>query len=244
MRSRRSGNQPSSFSSTGVPFAIPEIVEQIPAIVEAWLPGEEGGAAIADVLFGETNPGGKLPITFPRAVGQVPIFYNHKPSGGRSNWHGDYVSLPVTPLYPFGHGLSYTTFDYTDLQVTPRQVNTDGQVTVRVQIKNTGTRAGDEVVQLYVRDQVASVPRPVQELKGFRRVPFAPGEARTVEFEMCMDQLAFHDQGMDLVVEPGTIEVMIGSSSQDIRLKDTFEIVGPEARHAPHRAFRCATRVY
>lgn len=227
----------------GRPIAIPRIAEHVPAILEAWLPGEEGGAAIADILFGDANPGGKLPITIPRAVGQIPIFYNHKPSGGRSHWHGDYVSLPVTPLYPFGHGLSYTTFEYSDLRVTPHQVSTDGQVTVSVRVKNTGTRAGDEVVQLYVRDEVASVPRPVQELKGFVRIPLAPAETRTVEFEMSVDQLAFYNERMQLVVEPGTIQVMVGSSSQDIRLKDVFEIVGPEQRIVPRRVFYCVTRV-
>lgn len=228
----------------GRPLAIPWIDENVSAIVEAWLPGEEGGAAIADVLFGDVNPGGRLPISFPRAVGQVPVFYNHKPSGGRSNWHGDYVELPTSPLYPFGHGLSYTQFEYSELCVEPRQVQTDGQVTIRAAIKNVGKVAGDEVVQLYVRDEVASIPRPVMELKGFARITLAPGEMRTVEFVMPMEQLAFHNQVMDLVVEPGTIQVMLASSARQIRLHDTFEMVGHEARTVAQRAFRSGTHVY
>jgi beta-glucosidase len=227
----------------GRPLAIPWIAEHIPAIVEAWLPGEEGGGAVAEVLFGDANPGGKLPITFPRAVGQVPIFYNHKPSGGRSLWHGDYVELPTSPLYSFGHGLSYTQFEYSSLCVEPRRVEPDGQVTVRVEIKNVGARAGDEVVQLYIQDPVASLPRPVQELKGFRRLRLDPGETRTVEFEIHMDQLAFYDEAMQLVVEPGTFRVMVGSSSRDIRLRDAFEIVGAKPQVVARRGLRCVTRV-
>ena len=126
----------------GRPLTIPWIAEHIPALVEAWLPGEEGGAAIADVLFGDANPGGKLPMTFPRDVGQIPIFYNHKPSGGRSHWHGDYVSLPSTPLYAFGHGLSYTQFEYGNLQIDPLQVAADSRVTISAEVKNVGARAG------------------------------------------------------------------------------------------------------
>lgn len=227
----------------GRPLAISWIAEHIPAIVEAWLPGEEGGAAIADVLFGDANPGGKLPMTFPRAVGQIPVFYNHKPSGGRSNWHGDYVSLSTSPLFAFGHGLSYTQFEFSNLFVEPREVQADGSVTIRVQVKNTGARAGDEVVQLYVRDEVASIPRPVQELKAFQRLTLAPGEIRTVRFELQIDQLAFYNEAMQLAVEPGTIQVMLGSSSQDVRLRDTFEVVGEEKRLVPQRVFRAATHI-
>ena len=226
----------------GRPLAIPWIAENIPALVEAWLPGEEGGAAIADVLFGDANPGGKLPVTFPRAVGQIPIFYNHKPSGGRSHWHGDYVSLPTTPLFPFGQGLSYTEFAYSNLQIAPHQVTADARVTISAEIKNIGARAGDEVVQLYSRDEVASVPRPVKELKGFKRIHLTPGESRTIVFEMPIDQLGFYDEALQLVVEPGTIQVMLGSSSEDIRLNGSFEIVG-QKRAVARRVFACATEV-
>jgi beta-glucosidase len=227
----------------GRPLSISWIAENIPAIVEAWLPGEEGGGAIADVLFGDANPGGKLPMTFPRSVGQIPIYYNHKPSGGRSHWHNDYVELSTTPLFPFGHGLSYTQFEFSNLCVEPRQIRADGHVTIRADVKNIGARAGDQVVQLYVRDEFASVPRPVQELKAFLRVPLAPNETRTVEFVMSAAQLAFYDDAMRLVVEPGTFQVMVGSSARAIHLRDTFEIVGAESRIVPRRAFGSVTRL-
>ncbi len=227
----------------GRPLAIPWIAENVPAVVEAWLPGEEGGAAVADVLFGDANPGGKLPVTFPRAVGQIPIFYNHKPSGGRSNWHGDYVSLSSKPLYPFGHGLSYTRFEFANLEIEPRQVEIDGCVTVRAAIRNVGERAGEEVVQLYIRDEVASIPRPVKELKGFKRLHLAPGETCTVDFELPLDLLAFYDQAMQFVAEPGTIQVMVGSSSQDIHLTGSFEILGRGKRRVPRRIFSGKVRV-
>ncbi|MBI4790501.1 MAG: glycoside hydrolase family 3 C-terminal domain-containing protein [Chloroflexi bacterium] len=222
----------------GRPLAIPWIAEHIPAVVEAWLPGEEGGAAVANVLFGDVNPGGKLTMTWARAVGQIPTFYNHKPSGGRSTWHTDYVELPVTPLFPFGHGLSCTKFEYSNLKIDAA----DACVTISADIKNVGQRAGDEVMQLYIRDEVASAPRPVKELKGFQRVGLAPGETRAIVFELPLDLLAFHDEAMQLVVEPGTIQVMIGSSSHDIRLNGSFVISGPK-RMVARRIFGCATRV-
>ncbi len=227
----------------GRPLAIPWIAEHAAAVVEAWLPGEEGGAAVAGVLFGDINPGGKLPVTFPRTVGQVPLFYNHKPSGGRSHWHGDYVSTPVTPLFPFGHGQSYTQFEYSALIIDPPQVETTGEVTISAEIANTGERAGDEVVQMYVCDEVASVPRPVQELKGYKRIHLEPGETRRVVIRVPVDLLAFYDESMDLVVEPGTIRVMIGSSSADIRLSGSVEIVGREKRCVPRRLFAAETEV-
>ncbi len=218
----------------GRPLSITWIAENIPAIVEAWLPGEEGGVAIAEALFGDVNPGGKLTMTWPRAVGQVPIFYNHKSSGGRSQWHGDYVSLSVTPLFPFGYGLSYTQFEYANLQINANEA----RATISAEIKNMGARVGDEVVQLYVRDEVASVPRPVKELKGFERIHLAPGETRIVTFDLPIDALAFYDEAIQLVVEPGTIQVMLGSSSQDIRLRGTFEILG-QKRIVSQRVFGC-----
>lgn len=222
---------------TGRPYAISWIAEHVPAIVEAWLPGEEGGHAVADVLFGDYNPGGKLPITFPRAVGQVPIFYSHKPSGGRSFLYGDYVSLSAKPLFPFGHGLSYTRFELENLQITPNSVNTEGKVQISVDVRNVGERAGEEVVQLYVHDVLSSVTRPVKELKGFKRIALEPGEKKTVTFTLSVSQLGFYNREMELVVEPGTIEVMIGSSSEDIRLTGTFEIVGETAKALVAKAF-------
>jgi len=216
----------------GRPLSIGWIVKNCPAVVEAWLPGEEGGNAIADVLFGDYNPGGKLPVSFPFEVGQVPLHYNRKPSSFR-----DYVSASSKPLFPFGHGLSYNRFEYDFLSITPEKVGPTGVVTIGFEVKNVGDRAGDEVVQLYVCDVVASVSRPVKELKGFRRIRLEAGEKRTVTFKLSADQLAFYDRYMRLVVEPGTFEVMVGDSSADIRLKGTFEVVGDVKVVPSNRAF-------
>jgi beta-glucosidase len=221
----------------GRPLALPWIAEHVPAILEAWLPGEEGAEAVADVLFGVCNPGGKLPMTFPRGVGQVPIYYGHKPSGGRSHWKGDYVELSSRPLFPFGHGLSYTRFEYANLHIEPARVSPDGQVTIAADVKNVGSRAGDEVVQLYVHDVAASVTRPVQELKGFQRVSLEPGEQVTVSFRLAMSCLGFYNRDMKMVVEPGAIEVMVGSSSADIHLSGSFEIEGQAAEVDPGQVF-------
>jgi beta-glucosidase len=217
----------------GRPLALPWIAERVPAIVEAWIPGEEGGHAVAAVLFGDINPAGRLPVSLPRSVGQVPVYYNHKPSGGRTHWKGDYADLPASPLFPFGHGLSYTTFTYANLLVAPPQVAAAGRVQISAEVTNSGERAGEEVVQLYVHDVVASVTRPVQELRGFVRLALTPGQTRRVAFNLAASQLAFHDRDMRYVVEPGTIEVMIGSSSQDIRLSGAFTIVGDTTEIQP-----------
>ena len=195
-------------------------IENVGAIVDVWYPGEEGGTAIAEVLWGRYNPGGKLPLTFPQYVGQVPLYYNNKPTG-RGN---DYSDMSGKPLFPFGFGLSYTTFTYSNLQLSSGQMSPGGAVRVSVDIQNTGQYRGDEVVQLYTRDPVASVTRPVTELKGFRRVPLAAGEKTTVSFTLSAGQLSFLGQSMTPVLEPGTINVMVGSSSQDIRLSSSFEI--------------------
>lgn len=195
-------------------------MNKVPAVLEAWYPGEEGGNAIADVLFGDYNPGGKLPITFPQFVGQVPLYYNHKPTGRGD----DYNDMSGKPLFPFGFGLSYTTFSYSNLQIAPKQVSSSGKVQVSVDLQNVGDRKGAEVVQLYLHDPVASVTRPVKELKGFKRITLEPREKKTVTFEISKNELQFLDAQMKNVVEPGTIEVMIGSSSDDIRLQSSFEI--------------------
>ena len=223
----------------GRPLAIPELAGQVSALLEAWLPGEEGAAALADVLFGDANPGGKLPITFPRHVGQLPVFYNQKPSGGKSNWYGDYVSLEASPLYHFGHGLSYTTFAYEDFSLASASAPAGGAVDVRVTIRNTGFLAGDEVVQLYVCDEYGCVPRPVKELKGFTRLSLQPGQARQVTFHLPVDQLAFYDEDMHLVIEPGSVRVMLGSSSADIRCQGRFEITGSAKIPVTRRLFEC-----
>jgi beta-glucosidase len=223
----------------GRPLAIPELTERASAILEAWLPGEEGGAAVANVLFGDVNPGGKLPITFPRHVGQVPLFYNQKPSGGKSYWYWNYVSAEKEPLFHFGHGLSYTTFEYSDFSLSTKQMQSGGSVDVSLAIRNTGSVAGDEVVQMYTCDEYACVPRPVKELKGFIRLSLQPNETRHITFHLAVDQLAFFDEEMKLVVEPGTIRVMLGSSSKDIRCEGNFEITGEQKARIKDRLFIC-----
>ncbi|MCB0170574.1 MAG: glycoside hydrolase family 3 C-terminal domain-containing protein [Anaerolineae bacterium] len=210
----------------GRPLSIPCLVEHVPAIVEAWLPGEEGAAAVADVLFGDYNPGGKLPISFPRTVGQIPVYYSHKKSGGRSHWQGDYVDVSTKPLFPFGYGLSYTTFKFDNLQLDQAEVEIGDSVQISATIANTGPRPGDEVVQLYIRDPQASVTRPVKELKGFQRISLQSGESKTLTFTLHSHQLGFYNRAMDFVVEPGTIEVMVGNSSQDLPLTTSFELTG------------------
>jgi beta-glucosidase len=210
----------------GRPPTIPWLVEHVPAILEAWLPGEEGAAAVADVLFGDYNPGGKLPISFPRTVGQVPVYYGHKVSGGRSHWQGDYVEVSARPLFPFGYGLSYTTFKFDHLRLDRPEVESGGQVSISVDLTNTGQRRGDEVVQLYIRDPQASVTRPVKELKGFKRVTLEPSQTKTVTFELFTNQLGFYNRELRYVVEPGAIEIMVGPSSEDLPLTTKIEIMG------------------
>ncbi|MBO9318977.1 MAG: glycoside hydrolase family 3 C-terminal domain-containing protein [Chloroflexus sp.] len=228
---------------SGRPYAISELAEQANAILEAWIPGEEGGMAIAEALFGEVNPGGKLPITFPRSVGQIPIFYSHKPSALRSNWHGDYVDESTQPLYPFGHGLSYTTFMYENLTITPSQAIQGETVNISLEVWNSGKCSGDEVVQLYVCDECASLPRPVKELKGFVRISLAPKERKTVTFHLPVNQLAFYNPDLHLVLEPGRFQVMVGSSSTDIRLRGEFEIVGTTTMTIAQRVFICPVSI-
>ena len=209
----------------GRPYTLGWIADQIPGIIEAWLPGEEGGNAVADVLFGDYNPGGKLPVSFPERVGQVPVYYGHKRSGGRSQGWGDYVDGSASPAFEFGYGLSYTTFDFSDLRIEPNKVPLGGKLTVKVDVANTGKRAGEEVVQLYTNDRVASVTRPVRELKGFKRVSLEPGETKTVEFELPTELLAFYNKDMELVVEPGAFKVVVGRSFRDSALEGEFEVV-------------------
>jgi len=227
----------------GRPYAIPWLQEQANAILEAWLPGEEGGNAAADVLFGDKNPGGKLPITFPRSAGQLPVFYNRKPSGMKSQWYIDYVDEKAAPLYEFGFGLSYTTFEYRSLAIDKKQAAPGEQVDISLEVQNTGNVAGDEVVQLYIRDEYASIPRPVKELKGFVRLALKPGESKTVTFHLPVDQLAFHNQDKALVLEAGKILVMLGSSSEDIRLHGEFELVGEKCMKVKNRVFFCPVDV-
>jgi len=207
-------------------FALPWIAEHVPAIVESWLPGEEGGTAIADVLFGAVSPAGRLPISMPRAVGQVPVYYNHKSGGGRSQMIGDYIDRPTTPLYPFGHGLSYTRFTYANLEITPERPTATTPIVVAIDVTNSGRRDGDEVVQLYVRDLVGSVTRPVRQLVGFARIHLTAAQTRRVRFTLDPSQLAFFDADMRFIVEPGEVRIMIGASSHDIRAERTITVEG------------------
>ncbi len=204
----------------GRPLSIRWAAEHAPAIVEAWMCGEQGGNAVADVLFGDYNPGGKLPVTVPRHVGQLPVYYNHS----KSKWN-KYVDMPGTPLYEFGYGLSYTTFDYSNLQILPDEINTGGEVRITLNVKNTGKVSGDEVVQLYINDKISSVSTPIKELRGFVKVSLKPEETKTVEFKLLPEDLSLLDRNMNEVVEPGTFDVMVGSSSEDIRLKGKVEVL-------------------
>jgi beta-glucosidase len=212
----------------GRPLSIDWVATNSPAILETWFAGTEGGNAIADTLFGDANPGGKLPVTFPRSVGQSPIYYNHKntgrPPGGESKDVSGYRDIPWTPLYPFGYGLSYTQFKLSHLQLSATRIHPDGTEHVGVDVENVGDRAGDEVVQLYTHDVVASVTRPVEALKGFERVSLQPGETRHIEFTLGPGELGFYNQAMRFVVEPGKFDVMAGDNSQE-GLKSSFEVV-------------------
>ena len=212
----------------GRPLTIGWAAENVPSILEAWMAGTQSGNAIADVLFGDVNPGGKLPVTFPRFVGQVPIYYNHmntgRPPEAENRYTSKYFDMPWTPQFPFGYGLSYTTFKISNLQLSAPRMLASDKLTVSVDVENTGGRAGDEVVQLYIRDVVASMTRPVKELKGFQRVTLLRGEKRRVEFTLTRDQLAFWNRDMRFVVEPGEFRVMVGSNSQDV-IEAKFEVV-------------------
>lgn len=213
---------------SGRPLALEWAAEHCAAILFAWVPGEAGPQAIVAALVGDENPGGKLPVSVPRHVGQVPVSYRHHPTGGRSNWKGDYVDGPTAPLWPFGFGRSYTSFELSNLRLDRSEVPTErGEITVSADVVNTGDRGGDEVVQLYVRDPEATVARPVQELRGFRRVRMAPGERRTVTFRLSSEQFCYVGADYRRVVEAGVIEVFVGNSSAHLPLAGRFELVGP-----------------
>ncbi|HET9637004.1 MAG TPA: glycoside hydrolase family 3 C-terminal domain-containing protein, partial [Gemmatimonadaceae bacterium] len=204
----------------GRPLAFPEVAAAAPAILETWFLGTQHGAAVADVLFGEYNPGGKLPSTFPRATGQIPLYYNHRntgrPADSANHYTSKYLDLPWTPLFPFGYGLSYTTFSYSNLRLSAPTIRAGDSVVVSLEVRNTGDRTGDEVVQLYIRDDVASVEEPIKELKGARRVTLQPSETRTVTFVLKPDAFALYDHEMRRVVEPGTFTIFAGTNSVDV----------------------------
>jgi beta-glucosidase len=222
----------------GRPLAVEWTAENVPAVVEAWLPGEEGGSAIADVLFGAANPAGRLPVSIPRSVGQSPVAYDSKPVAAEH----EYVFADPGPLYPFGHGESYTSFEYGALDVTPATVAPDGEVTAGVDVTNVGDRAGDETVQFYVRAPERSRVRPSRSLVGFRRASLGPGETATVECTLPTDQVAFYDREERLVVEPGTVDVLVGASSADVRASDGFEIRGETTPVGDRRYFSDVVR--
>lgn len=204
----------------GRPLCINWVAKNIPSIVESWFLGEKGGLAVADVLLGNYNPSGKLPMTFPRSTGQIPFYYNHKPTSRHV-----YVDQDSTALFVFGHGLSYTDFGYSALKVSPEKVPLNGDVNVSVTIKNTGKTAGTEVVQLYIRDVISTVTTPIRSLKGFKRITLQPGESGTVKFILKSAELALWNRQMKHVVEPGEFKVMVGSSSEDIRLNGSFDVI-------------------
>lgn len=205
----------------GRPLSINWVNKHVPGIIEAWFPGAQGGTAIADALFGDYNPGGKLAVTFPKTVGQIPFNFPTKPN---AQWEGEKTRVNGA-LYHFGHGLSYTTFAYSGLRITPARQRASGNVTVAFDVKNTGAREGEEVAQLYTRDLVSSVTTHEKSLRGFDRIRLSPGETKRVTFTLTPDDLALWDRSMRFVVEPGTFRVMIGSSSEDIRLTGAFEII-------------------
>lgn len=212
----------------GRPLSINWIATNSPAILECWYGGTEGGNAIADTLFGDVNPGGKLPVTFPRSVGQVPIYYNHKntgrPPGTDPKYSSIYLDLPFTPLYPFGYGLSYTKFSVSNLKLSADKIALDTSVTITTEVENIGKRAGDEVVQLYIHQPATSITRPVKELKGFQRVTLAAGEKRQVAFKLGPAELGFYNAAMEFKTEPGPVEVLVGTSS-DTTLRSAFGLV-------------------
>jgi len=215
----------------GRPLSIRWEAEQVPAILEAWNPGERGGDAVADVLFGDYNPSGRLAISIPRSVGQLPVYYNYKPSKAywiNRGWTHEegYVDMPGAPLYPFGFGLSYTEFRYSNLRIDPPEMETGGDAHVSVDVENTGKRAGTETAQLYLHERFAPVSTPVKQLRGFQRVALNPGEKKTVSFALTSEDLMLLDQDMRWAVVPGTFDVMIGKSSATITLKGALEVKG------------------
>ena len=195
-------------------------INNVSSILDVWYPGETGGNAVADVLFGDHNPSGRLPITFPVFEGQLPLVYNHKPTGRND----DYSDLTGQPLFPFGFGLSYTKFEYDNLNFSKQKIKTGESTIVKFRIKNTGNLEGDEVVQLYIRDMVSSVAQPIKQLKGFQRIHLNAGEHKELSFLITPDLLKILNDKMKWVVEPGEFRIMIGASSKDISLRDILQV--------------------
>ncbi|MDS0300783.1 glycoside hydrolase family 3 C-terminal domain-containing protein [Halogeometricum sp. S1BR25-6] len=225
--------------ASGKPHAIEWIAEEVPAVLQAWLPGERGGEGIASVLFGEHNPGGRLPVSIPRTVGQLPVHYSRKPNTANE----EYVYTESAPLYPFGHGLSYTEFEYGDLSLSSDELAPAGTVTAEVTVANAGDRSGREVVQLYARAENPDQARPVQELVGFERVSLDSGESARVAFEVDATQLAYHDRDFDLAVEEGPYEFRVGRSAADVVSAASFEVTGTKEVPQNGRAYFAGTTV-
>ena len=212
----------------GRPLSINWADRYVPAILEAWYPGSKGGTAVSEAIFGDYNPGGKLTVTFPKSVGQLPFNFPHKPAaqadgGKKLGLKGD-ASRANGAIYDFGHGLSYTTFEYSDLKLSADKIRPDGKLTVSCTIKNTGRRAGDEVAQLYLRDELSTVTTYEKVLRGFERIHLAPGEAKEVSFELLPRDMELINRNLQRVVEPGKFKVMVGTSSTDIKLNGEFEV--------------------
>jgi beta-glucosidase len=206
----------------GRPLTIPWLDEQAPAIIETWFAGTEAGNAIADVLFGNYNPSGRLTASFPRNVGQIPIYYNHKNTGrpfegGNPKFKSDYLDVVNEPLYPFGYGLSYTTFTYDTVKLSQSAFRAGQSITASIMVTNTGDVAGEETVQLYLRDLEASVTRPVKELKGFQKIFLKAGESKKVQFTISVNDLKFYNSDLKYVAEPGDFKLFIGGNSRDVK---------------------------
>ncbi|MEO1254858.1 MAG: glycoside hydrolase family 3 C-terminal domain-containing protein, partial [Bacteroidota bacterium] len=216
---------------TGRPLALKWEHKNVPAILNVWFPGTEAGLAIADVIFGDVNPSGKLSTTFPQVTGQIPIFYNYKNTGrplGEGKWfqkfRSNYLDVSNEPLYPFGYGLSYTEFKYGELNLSNKSIKEGEVLTASIDVMNVGNKTGKEVIQLYIRDLVGTVTRPVKELKGFQKISFEPGETKTIEFEVTTEDLKFYNYDLNHVWEPGEFEIMIGGNSRDVK-STKFEAV-------------------
>jgi beta-glucosidase len=216
---------------TGRPLIFNWTADHIPAIACTWWLGSEAGNAIADVLLGDVNPSAKLTMSFPRAEGQIPIYYNYNNTGRPSvnerdiTYRSAYIDMPNTPRFAFGYGLSYTSFKYDNLQLSTKKMKENDSIQVHFNVTNTGNVAGEEIVQLYLRDVVASVVRPVKELKGFNKIKLQPGETQTVSFILTKDLLSFYNASLEKVAEPGAFKLMIGAASDNILLEDTFELI-------------------
>jgi beta-glucosidase len=216
----------------GKPFSIPWIKENIPAVIEAWYPGEMGGLSIAEILFGMVNPSGKIPVSFPQSVGHLPCYYNYLPtdrgfykkSGTYGNPGRDYVFSSPDPLWAFGHGLSYTTFSFSNFRLDRKDLKFDEELRVSVDIKNSGNREGKEVLQLYIRDEYSSVTRPVKELKAFKKVDLSAGEIKTVDLIVSLKDCGYYDNKGNYLLEPGNFKIMLGNSSDNIRFEEVINI--------------------